>query len=468
MDRRQARLLVLSGVIGAAAIAACASDEASSGGVDAGGVDSGGARSDGSSEVTDASSGGTDSATPPPVDAGPGRAAIGGQVQFLAPRADAGAVQALQLALTDDGGFDAGDGGGDAGAELDTVNVAASGPFVFPKSVSLGSKYRVEVKQQPSGQTCFVTQAASGTAVASVSNVLVVCQTELLLEYTGAPATWVVPAGITSARVEAYGAQGSPASGFGADGGVNAGPGGLGGMATGVLAVTPGESLAVFVGGQGAIPTGGFNGGGNGGSPGTARPGKGGGGGGASDVRVGGDAGVPFIRIIAGGGGGGGGAGCHEGAAIGGAGGTGGAGGGDGGAKGADSPQSTGVAGGGFGGSLPDGGSAGIGCGGFLGAPGLPSASIQGGNGGNGQTCCCFSAPSDPGGGGGGGGFIGGGGGGGGSAGTNGCAGNSKGAGGGGAGGTSKADFPGVTNPSTMPAARIGDGLVRILYPHVP
>ncbi len=98
--------------------------------------------------------------------------------------------------------------------------------------------------------------------------------------YTGAPQTFTVPAGVTSVSIEAWGASGWSGN-F---------PGGQGGSATGDLAVNPGDELYVYVGGQGTLssgnmnPTGaGWNGGGNGQSNGG---GSAGGGGGASDVRL--------------------------------------------------------------------------------------------------------------------------------------------------------------------------------------
>ncbi len=92
----------------------------------------------------------------------------------------------------------------------------------------------------------------------------------------GSAQYWTVPSGVTSIRIEAFGAQ--PGS-----------DGGLGGEASGTLAVSPGQVLSVLVGGHG-----GFNGGGY--APGPV-------GGGASDVRV-----APYDladRVIVGGGGGG-------------------------------------------------------------------------------------------------------------------------------------------------------------------
>jgi hypothetical protein len=272
------------------------------------------------------------------------------------------------------------------------------------------------------------------------------------LTYTGAMQTYTVPCGVTSVTISCYGAQG----GSGATGGNGAqgGQGGLGGFSTGALAVTPGQSLFVFVGGAGQTAIGGFNGGGSAGSQ------NAGGGGGASDVRV--NSSNAVDRVIVGGGGGGGGrAGCEQ-VVV--SGGTGGAGNGGNGVNGTDAPTSNGVAGGGFGGqSNGNAGAAGIGCGGFLGQPGTAgNVAGVGGNGGNGQACCCFNAASIPGGGGGGGGFQGAGGGGGGSAGTTGCSGNDKGAGGGGGGGS--AYIGGVTNGSTTQGGRTGNGVVHIMY----
>ena len=112
--------------------------------------------------------------------------------------------------------------------------------------------------------------------------------------YTGAAQTWTVPAGVTSASFELFGAQGGAATpGFG-------GPG-LGGHATATFPLTAGDSIQVNVGGRGAnspsTGTGGFNGGGNG----TDK-----GGGGASDIRIGGTT-LNQRVLVAGGGGGGGG-----------------------------------------------------------------------------------------------------------------------------------------------------------------
>ncbi|MFN8715328.1 MAG: T9SS type A sorting domain-containing protein [Bacteroidota bacterium] len=271
------------------------------------------------------------------------------------------------------------------------------------------------------------------------------------LTFTGAMQVYTVPCGVTSLLIEAYGAQG----GNGATGGNSStgGAGAAGGYSSGALTVVPGQTLFIYVGGSGATPTGGFNGGASGGSQ------NAGGGGGATDVRVN-SSNVADRVLVAGGGGGGGRGGCEQAIVNGGNGGNGGGGNG---ANGADAPTPGGVAGGGFGAVGANAGAAGIGCGGFLGQPGLTATNESGANGGNGQTCCCFGAPSIPGGGGGGGGFIGGGGGGGGSAGTTGCSGNDKGGGGGGAGGSSYNG--GMTTAGALIAGiRTGNGVVRITY----
>jgi PKD-like domain/Secretion system C-terminal sorting domain len=277
--------------------------------------------------------------------------------------------------------------------------------------------------------------------------------------FTGGIQTFTVPCGVDTIFVQTWGAQGgSGAAGSSVSGPTPGGNGGLGGYAEGWLLVNPGDILNVFVGGQGATPTGGFNGGANGGSQ------NAGGGGGASDIRVGGTAETDRV-ITAGGGGGGGRGGCESQVAI--AGGTGGAG-GDivAAANGQDAPTSGGAAGGGKGGNFGNvqgaSGPAGVGCGGFLGSPGAATTSGTGGAGGAGQSCCCFSFGSIPAGGGGGGGQIGGGGGGGGSAGTSGCSGNDKGAGGGGGSGSSFVG--GVLNGVTNNGIWLGNGMVSISW----
>ncbi len=95
---------------------------------------------------------------------------------------------------------------------------------------------------------------------------------------------FTVPPCVSSVTIQCWGAQGYSSN-------PGSYPGGMGGYATGVLTVTPGSTLYVFVGGQN-----GYNGGGTGSN-------SGGNGGGESDVRVGGTAYSNWV-IVAGGGGG--------------------------------------------------------------------------------------------------------------------------------------------------------------------
>src|SRR5262245_28848046 len=279
-------------------------------------------------------------------------------------------------------------------------------------------------------------------------------------EFTGAAQEYVVPAGVCSLTVDAFGAQGGDGS-FGTD---DAGIGGEGGRATATIPVTPGETLAVYVGGQGEAgpevieqsvaladepqsdgdvgaqafllaAQGGFNGGGDSlwpfeyeenGSP-------GGGGGGASDVRQGGSA-LEQRVVVAGGGGGGGGEAEDEGEP------GDGNGGGGGGLEGEDGAESGGNTPGGGGGTQTAGGAAGS-----IDPSATDGELGQGGIGGAGLN-------DNDGGAGGGGGFYGGGGG----------AGDVETSGDGGGGGGGSGFGPAGTTFET--GNQFGDGLVIISY----
>jgi hypothetical protein len=107
--------------------------------------------------------------------------------------------------------------------------------------------------------------------------------------FTGSAEIFVVPPGVTTLTIEAWGAQG----------GLNAPrTDNLGGYATGELSVSPGDTLYIYVGGQPNGLEGGFNGGGAGDT-------NGAGGGGASDVRTAGNTLNDRVIVAAGGGGGG-------------------------------------------------------------------------------------------------------------------------------------------------------------------
>ena len=135
--------------------------------------------------------------------------------------------------------------------------------------------------------TPFVTPTLSDTTTYYVENRSgFLASGTTTFSYTGAAQTFTVPAGVTSIDVEVSGAAGQSVGGS---------IGGNGGKATGILAVTPGQILNIYVGGQL-----GYNGGGIAGTGGGYVSGSGGG---ASDIRVGGTA--LSNRVIVGGGGGG-------------------------------------------------------------------------------------------------------------------------------------------------------------------
>ena len=172
----------------------------------------------------------------------------------------------------------------------------------------------------------LATMAAAGLATAAPASAVpghslppgghaVSDSTTVNFSYTGSEQTFLVPAGVTSIDVVATGAAGGSGS-TPASGGTG-GTGGEGEQVSGTLAVIPGNTLYVEVGGVGtdgtitAGGTGGFNGGAAG--AGTLHTG-GGGGGGASDIRTVTSTGTGTLAsrliVAAGGGGGGGGGDC--------------------------------------------------------------------------------------------------------------------------------------------------------------
>ncbi|MFZ4656017.1 MAG: InlB B-repeat-containing protein, partial [Caldilineaceae bacterium] len=266
------------------------------------------------------------------------------------------------------------------------------------------------------------TPTATPTATATSTSTPVTPGSQTF-NFTGAAQQFTVPAGVTSVTIQADGAQGND---FAAGGGE-------GGTVQATISVTPGETLYVYVGGQGGARTGGdggaggFNGGGAGGSGVLG----GYGGGGASDVRQGGN-GLANRAVVAGGGGSlgaGGGIGGDAGYPV-----------------GADG-ISPGSVGSGSGGTQAGGGTGGAG---FVGGSnGIDGSLGSGGTGGDGSQF--------EGGGGGGGGYYGGGGGGG----SNDFAnGELPGAGGGG----SSYYIPNATNVSTTFGGRTGNGQVIISW----
>ncbi|MDB4934625.1 MAG: hypothetical protein JWP87_1597 [Labilithrix sp.] len=173
------------------------------------------------------------------------------------------------------------------GGGPETINPAANAPtFAFVQPVRSGETFAVSTSGP---YHCDITGGAATMAGANVTDVAVACTPSTFdYAFTGAPQSFVVPAWATSLDVVLEGAQGG--SDFA--GSVN-----YGGKVTATVAVTPGETLSLYVGGQPASITGGYNGGGNGESGGR-------GGGGATDLRRGATLADRFL--VAGGGGGGG------------------------------------------------------------------------------------------------------------------------------------------------------------------
>ncbi|HEY1656292.1 MAG TPA: glycine-rich protein [Candidatus Tumulicola sp.] len=256
--------------------------------------------------------------------------------------------------------------------------------------------------------------------------------------YTGYEQYFTVPESVTHLRIAVDGATGGLIGGS-----YSNRSGGLGGRVKATIPVTPGETLAIFVGGAGGRTyplLGGYNGGGDGGYTISGCYDCGYGGGGASDIRQGGDA-LSDRVIVAGGGGGGG---LFS---------TGGNGGGKTGQTGANGGNASGAAMGGGGGSQKSGGSAGRGAGGSC--PGDSGTSGALGQGVIGGKPCYFQ-----GGGGGGGGYYCGGGGGG----AGGSSSKSWSGPGGGGGGSSYVEKRGTDTKDVQGVAAPGDGKIIVTW----
>ena len=141
--------------------------------------------------------------------------------------------------------------------------------------------------------TSLAAVAAAIAAAAGASDALAASPVQF--NYTGAAQAYVIPANVNAVAVTAVGGSGG-----------NAGyAGGRGAVVASTVPVTPGSTLYVYVGGNGAgggSAAGGFNGGGN-----ASGYGGGASGGGASDIRT--AAGDLASRLLIAGGGGGAGSG---------------------------------------------------------------------------------------------------------------------------------------------------------------
>jgi hypothetical protein len=287
------------------------------------------------------------------------------------------------------------------------------------------------------GGVCYLLSVASGALAACTP----VSGGSAVFCFTGGEQTYTVPAGVSALEVKAVGGEGG--ANFS-----DLAPGGFGAVVSGEVAVSPGETLYVEVGSNGAVNnrSGGFGGGGASGS-------DGGSGGGSSDIRTCsisagscplGATTLGSRLLVAAGGGGAGVDSLGLSIAAGGVGGTGGADVEGDGVAGAGGPTETATSqggGGGGGATLSSGGAAGTG---GVGNPSDGSNGRPGGAGGLGSGGAGGSAPG--GGGGGGGGYYGGGGGG--AGGVDIAAGFDTGGGGGGGSGSSYVSPFGVTDAS--------------------
>ena len=186
-----------------------------------------------------------------------------------------------------------------AGGSSNLVSTATAGSTQHWFTVANGG---VEIGNSLSGANYSVSPAVTTTYYVESTESVIGITGSQTYSYTGAPQTFVVPAGVNLIQIETWGAQGGGPVGGGAPG--------LGGYAIGSLVVTPGQNLNIYVGGAGEAHglgtpcVGGWNGGGGTGIG--LDPGSGGvytgSGGGASDVRVGGN-GLGNRIIVAGGGG---------------------------------------------------------------------------------------------------------------------------------------------------------------------
>lgn len=188
------------------------------------------------------------------------------------------------------------------------IQLGSSGHVQFGSSASkialVGSDLTLFDSSNPSGKTLSTLAAGGGGAAVDTGwTAAGGSYTQAFSYVSGTVQTFTVPAGVTSVTAYAWGAgggNGSYANYYG----------GAGGFATGIITVTPGDTLYIAVGG-GGLPSNGASGtGGLGGWPnagfGTRGDASGGGGGGYSGI-FSGSATLQQINslLIAGGGGGG-------------------------------------------------------------------------------------------------------------------------------------------------------------------
>jgi hypothetical protein len=177
------------------------------------------------------------------------------------------------------------------GSVTATPSVICAGSTTSLNATSVGNSinwYTVSTCGVPTGTSAsganFAVSPAMTTTYYAEAFSPAAAGGSMQLNYTGCMQQVVIPNGVSQITIAAFGAQGVGMNGY---------IPGNGGMAAGILTVTPGQILYVYVGGQT-----GFNGGGAGQN--------GANGGDASDVRMGGNTLANRILVAGGGGGAGG------------------------------------------------------------------------------------------------------------------------------------------------------------------
>lgn len=148
------------------------------------------------------------------------------------------------------------------------TNLGASNTIICPGSstnlsATVPSGYQVKWYTQATGGTAIGTSANNANlSVMPSATTTYYAETAPILSsttynYSGAPVSWTVPAGVTTIQVDAKGASGS---GYSASGQTSR-SGGKGGRLQASIPVTSGEVLVIKVGGQGGNSSS-YNGGG--------------------------------------------------------------------------------------------------------------------------------------------------------------------------------------------------------------
>jgi hypothetical protein len=130
------------------------------------------------------------------------------------------------------------------------LTVSDNGPFTISPAITPVVTQDVAVSVQPAGQRCSVANG-NGTAAPSGTDVVVICSPSgpFSFSYTGSDQFFTVPYGVTSIHVDMWGGGGG--GGGKLESRDRPGLGGGGSFSSADIAVTPGETLTIQVGGGG-------------------------------------------------------------------------------------------------------------------------------------------------------------------------------------------------------------------------